>query len=382
MQASVVLERNEHLQVHGVVEISAPETEAEQDIEIVLCVDLSGSMFGLALDTVKAMLKYVFERVDLSAKLSLVVFSDKARVLLELGHHAMDIVLPLLYGLQALGGTNIEDALRVSLGQFTGTADAEVLLLLTDGCANVGERCASCIMKTVDLSPLCTVHTVGFGAHLDTQLLTTLAENSRGMFVHVPDAAAMVSKAGMLLEQSLSVAATNVVLHMPQNLVENLSGVPEYVGSMLKGERLFFPFRVRREAPFHFSFVLHWSNGARVPQPDELIDLEMEPTLPVLVPRVRGHLLRVEIAEYLQQNPSDAARLPVLLQMLENCVFENESMRALLKCRLLAPASGAANELLRQRSLDVNLMDNPFVMPLMREASKSANEYVNARMYR
>ena len=379
MEASMVLQRDENNVVCGVTSIKAPLTSGnEQDIEIVLLVDVSGSMYGNPMDIMKASLEYILQRVGNRAKISVVTFSDEPMVLIELGTHDMHVVLPLVNMLQAAGGTNIHAALLCALQQFTHFADSEVVFLLTDGCANLGETSSSRIMKSCEISERCTIYPIGVGSNLDVDLLTNLASRSRGIFLQVHDMLSMVPKIGMLLEQCLHIVATSVVLHMPANIVKNLSGLEEFVGVMISGETIDFTFRVLEHAPPNLNFTLHWSDNKHVPQADVHIVSKLDVTLPLLVHTIQVNLLRVDIAHYLQKN--DPVLLPDLLQRVDNCPVEN--VRELLKCRLLTPVQGAVNELLRQRSHDVDMPLNPFVLPLMRQGSEQASHFVDERLKR
>ncbi|KAJ4766360.1 hypothetical protein LUZ62_076735 [Rhynchospora pubera] len=150
-------------------------------VDIVAILQVSASMTqGKKLDEVKRAVLFVMSKLTPRDRLSIVVFSSCATRL-----YPLSLVTPssktelekLINGLQAGGGTNMEDGLRMGLdilknSKCTGERVAAIMFM-SDGMQTHGDAC------NVEVRNV-TVHTFGLGDEHDPKVLKAVANQSRG----------------------------------------------------------------------------------------------------------------------------------------------------------------------------------------------------------
>jgi hypothetical protein len=149
------------------------------------------------LDLVKHSMKTVTKTLKPQDYLSIITFSDRARVRLE--PRKMDAggqasASTTVDSLVASGGTNIWDALRVGVEQAKSPICAGkdvVILLLTDGepTTNPPKGIVETLRGTLQTieSQNFTINAFGFGYNLDSLLLDQIARLGNGSFGFIPD---------------------------------------------------------------------------------------------------------------------------------------------------------------------------------------------------
>ena len=165
------------------------ETAADEVLpkDIIFVIDTSGSMKGGKIEQVKASLKFCINSLNPGDRFNLVTFSTEI-------HHFRDklvgadadiraAALDFVGDINAVGGTNINDALLAALGDDPHDAKRPFLIVfMTDGLPTVGITDIGAILKSVagQNSQGVRVHVLGVGSDVNTRLLDTLAEQSRG----------------------------------------------------------------------------------------------------------------------------------------------------------------------------------------------------------
>ena len=173
-------------------------------IDIVAVIDISGSMNTPALveqdgnivdigytilDITKHALITIVESMKPNDRISIVVFSNDARVLFPLTT-ADNINKSIITNLRTEGATNIWAGLNVGLQQFTDTDRISAMLFLTDGLPSAHllppQGILHCLNKKM-INNKVNIYTFGFGYSLDTDLLINIAKAGNGHFSFIPD---------------------------------------------------------------------------------------------------------------------------------------------------------------------------------------------------
>ncbi|HEX4352983.1 MAG TPA: VWA domain-containing protein [Polyangiales bacterium] len=158
--------------------------------DVLVILDVSGSMSGQKLAYAKRALHQLIDRVGPRDRFGLITYESDAQLVLPLQaasdrsvarwHHAVD-------RLEARGGTNMSAGLDFALSQLSGGHHSARVLLLSDGLANEGDSSPSGlaararrIARSEDV-----LTTMGIGDDFNEDLMTSLAEIGTGNFYYL-----------------------------------------------------------------------------------------------------------------------------------------------------------------------------------------------------
>lgn len=158
-----------------------------------LVVDRSGSMDRQnRLGLVKASLAVLADRLRDDDTVAVVSFDDQATPILEpTPARDTDAILEAVDRLQPGGSTNLEAGLRLGYDQARESYDDDavnVVVLCSDGVANVGDTMPGSIVDTVAEEGAAGIHlvTVGFGmGNYNDDLMEQLADQGDGFYSYV-----------------------------------------------------------------------------------------------------------------------------------------------------------------------------------------------------
>jgi Ca-activated chloride channel family protein len=144
---------------------------------------MSGSMFGDKWDQARVAAEYVLTHLNPEDRFNVVLFSTGVNTFstqLEapaVAHEAVDWIR----GVEAIGGTNINDALTTALRMVDPERDTTVLFL-TDGIATEGETNTDAILSNLEegARPNVRIFTFGVGDDVDTFLLDAIVRDFNG----------------------------------------------------------------------------------------------------------------------------------------------------------------------------------------------------------
>lgn len=196
-------------------------------IDLVAVIDNSGSMRTDKIELVKATLEFMVTQLGDSDRLCLVEFNNQALRLCPLtvmNERGKTEVNRIIRNVQAGGGTNIQDGLEIGMRVL---ADRRIennitsLLLMSDGQDNE----SSTILERSHgvLENYCpkirsgfTIHTFGYGAGHDAQLLDKIADMGSGGFYYVENNESIGFAFANCLGELMSVVADeiNVILNL------------------------------------------------------------------------------------------------------------------------------------------------------------------------
>jgi Ca-activated chloride channel family protein len=167
--------------------LAAPKVEVDtQQViakDVILVLDVSGSMRGEKIDQAKEALDFVLDNLNDEDRFNIIAFSTSTRpyardlVLADERGEARDFVARL----EASGSTDINRALLEALA-MANEERPTIIIFLTDGLPTVGEVEIERIIDNVgEAAPRnARIFPFGVGYDVNTALLDTIAENHRG----------------------------------------------------------------------------------------------------------------------------------------------------------------------------------------------------------
>lgn len=166
------------------------EASARPPMDILLLLDVSGSMQGAKISLVRETVMLVLQMLQPSDRVSLITFNSSASVLTGLRRCGGDDLLAsraAASSLSANGGTSIASALQAAVAVLNSRGGVgnpvTGVLLLSDGISS--DLPASKVAVGELLSLGATVHSFGFGADHDAAMMSGIAEAGGGSFVFI-----------------------------------------------------------------------------------------------------------------------------------------------------------------------------------------------------
>mmetsp|Transcript_3916 Transcript_3916/g.8851 ORF Transcript_3916/g.8851 Transcript_3916/m.8851 type:complete len:494 (+) Transcript_3916:114-1595(+) len=215
------------------------DDESRAPVDILVSLDVSGSMAGSKLELCKETLQMLLRQLKKDDRFGLVTFSTVAHLHLPLRRldkkHLRD-ALDSIRALRASGATNLSGGIVTAAEELTRQMGNDnddqhrvrSVFLLTDGFANQGVTDANTLSGIVEnlfsqhpvvgdrtprKSPM-TMHCFGYGEHHDDTLLRRLSNSTPGgTYYYVQNDSNVTSAFGDALGGILSVVAQNVTLH-------------------------------------------------------------------------------------------------------------------------------------------------------------------------
>ncbi|RSL91702.1 hypothetical protein CDV31_015414 [Fusarium ambrosium] len=189
---------------------TAPSTEIPHvPCDIVLVIDVSGSMAGAApvpgeetnestglsiLDLTKHAARTIIETMNEGDRLGIVTFASKAKVvqpLLSMTSENKERSRENVTSMRPIDATNLWHGMLEGIKLFKNVKSSNVpaIMVLTDGMPNHMNPAAGFVPKLRAMGQLpASIHTFGFGYHLRSGLLKSIAEIGGGNYAFIPDA--------------------------------------------------------------------------------------------------------------------------------------------------------------------------------------------------
>ncbi len=216
--------------------------------DIAFVVDTSGSMAGAKIEQARRALKFCIDHLSPGDRFNLVNFGTEANALdsawLAADKRGRERAKTFVEGLQAIGGTNLEDALALVLGLEQRAERPRTLILLSDGKPTIGARDDAALLAQAAKLGKMRVFPVGIGFEVNTLLLDKLAENSGGWRTYVaPDEdleiklSALFQKISspVLAQPKLVAEGVTLLETHPKQLPDLFRGTPLHLFGRFKG---------------------------------------------------------------------------------------------------------------------------------------------------
>ena len=237
----------------------SPRREAASEKPFPKCVsfviDTSGSMAGKKMEQAKGALRFFLEQLRPGDAFNIVPFSTEARPVfpapVEASRANLDKALGDVAALEARGGTNIGDALERVLGVGAGDGRTHLTVFVTDGLPTVGTTDADTLLAQVRRKNTGSerIFVFGVGSDVNTRLLDTMAEESRGARDYVVESESIEVKVGGLLTKLQSPAMTDVEV-----VCDGVTGydlMPRKTPDLFRGDRLLLFGRYKGQGAAH-----------------------------------------------------------------------------------------------------------------------------------
>lgn len=232
----------------------APPLEVEQEEappkDVLLVLDVSGSMKGEKLVQAKDALVYVLEHLNPRDRFNIIAFSSGVRIYARGLQPVSEAAgaREWVRRLEATGGTDIHRALLEAISQ----ADQErptVLIFLTDGQPTEGETNIQRILEDVkDAAPdNVRLFAFGVGDNVNTVLLDMLAQQHRGSTAYVRPGERIDEAVSALYARVSTPLLTDIALDFGPIIVEDV--YPEPLPDLFAGEQLIVVGRYRGNGP-------------------------------------------------------------------------------------------------------------------------------------
>ncbi len=229
-----------------------PENTAKK---ITFVIDTSGSMKGTKIAQARGALRFFLRSLHERDLFNVVPFSTAARPFFAKPTRAsaeeVERALGMVDGIDARGGTNIEDALLHAVAQEATDAAAEnvdyvpITVFLTDGLPTVGTTDADALRAAVRKAnrDAGRVFVFGVGNDVNTALLDGIAADSRGDRDYVRDGEDIEVKTGALFTKLSHPVMTGVEIVCDG--IEGFDVFPRTTLDLFKGSRLLLLGRYR-----------------------------------------------------------------------------------------------------------------------------------------
>lgn len=160
---------------------------ARKNVNLVMVIDVSGSMSGAKIDSVRRSAVQFIEQMAEDDYLSIISFSSQPQSLIKyqrVGDHR-ETMIDTVLGLQAQGDTSLYDAIADGANLIRNTETPETssaLVLLTDGLDTSSFRHTQDSAAQTLAETGATVFTIAFGNDADEDLLERIALQANGNF--------------------------------------------------------------------------------------------------------------------------------------------------------------------------------------------------------
>jgi Ca-activated chloride channel family protein len=190
--------------------------QSAQPRELIYVIDTSGSMAGESIVQAKAALKDALGRLTSADRFNVIEFNSTTSSLyaapVPLTATSYAEALDFVDDLRADGGTEMEPAIHMALGQPATAGYLRHVIFLTDaGVANETSLFAA-IEQRLGTARL---YTIGIGAAPNSYFMRKAAEFGRGTYTHIGDVNAVASTMEALFDKLEHVALTDVFLDWP-----------------------------------------------------------------------------------------------------------------------------------------------------------------------
>ena len=212
-----------------------------KDITFVL--DVSGSMVGDKMKQAKQALLYCINNLNKDDGFDIIRFSTEAYALFGRTEPASESNIKkaekFIKELNAVGGTNIEEALNLALKEKRNADRTRIIVFMTDGKPTIGEtNDESLIKKLIDSNTKnVRIFTFGIGNDLNTHLLDKITEQTKAYRTYISENEDIEIKISGFYDKVQSPVLTNLSLSFNGN-VKTLQTYPKDLPDMFKGSSI------------------------------------------------------------------------------------------------------------------------------------------------
>ena len=192
--------------------------------ELIVVLDISGSMAGTSIHQAKAAAVLAIERLGADDHLNVIVFNNQARGLfstpLIASPENKTIAQGFIQSLRAEGGTEMAPALDMALRGNAAAGALRQVVFLTDG--GVGNE--SDLFNIIDRElGTARLFTVGIGSAPNSYFMVKASETGRGTYTHIANTSEVDERMAALFVKLESTVMTDITLLWPDGAAPDLS---------------------------------------------------------------------------------------------------------------------------------------------------------------
>ena len=231
--------------------------------EVTLVIDRSGSMAGEKMEQARAAALMVLEGLGAGEVFNIVDYADQVESFaprpVAKSEATMVEARRYLRALQAVGGTNLHEALARTLGQDHTTGTLPLVLFLTDGLPTVGVTSEVAIRDMVAAANTSErrIFSFGVGSDVNVPLLDRLAGITRAVSTYVLPGEDVEVKVGSVFRKLAGPVLANLELEtvdedgaVTTRAVRDL--LPQRIPDLFEGDQLVLLGRYLGDQPVHF----------------------------------------------------------------------------------------------------------------------------------
>lgn len=232
--------------------LAAPSVEVKERVakDVILVFDTSGSMEGDKMAQAQDAASYIVNRLDPEDRFNIIAFSTGTRVYQRglVPATQSEDALPFINSLEAVGGTNISQALLEAMAMVDENRPT-TLIFLTDGLATEGITKVDLLIDAVGQAAPDNVRLFAFGVgdDVDTFLLDSLTSEHRGTTTYVRPFEQIDEAVSTFYEKVSTPVLTDLTLDFGDVTIEQL--YPTQLPDLFAGSQLIVAGRYRDGGP-------------------------------------------------------------------------------------------------------------------------------------
>ena len=222
------------------IEIDKSDIE-NKDITFIL--DVSGSMSGEKLEQAKKALLYCVNNLNAGDHFNIIRFSTEAYSLFKTLENAdkqnISEARKFIDNLQAIGGTNIEEAFKLAFNNYQESTRPHFVVFLTDGKPTIGETIDEKLVKKVLNANKSNsrIFTFGIGNEINTHFLDKLTDETKAWRTYVSNEEDIEIKVSNFYDKIQSPVLSDLKLDFGSN-VKVYQTYPKDLPDLFKGSNL------------------------------------------------------------------------------------------------------------------------------------------------
>lgn len=212
----------------------------EKDITFVL--DVSGSMAGDKMQQAKKALLYCVNNLNENDGFDIIRFSTEAYSLFNRIETAngsnQKKAIKFINDLKPVGGTNIQEALKLALEEKGNTKRSHLIVFITDGKPTIGETKDEILLKKLknSNSKNIRIFTFGIGNEINTHLLDNITEQTKAYRTYISENEDIEIKISNFYDKVQSPVLTNLSLNFGE--IRTFQTYPNDLPDMFKGSSI------------------------------------------------------------------------------------------------------------------------------------------------
>lgn len=211
--------------------------------DITFILDVSGSMSGEKMEQARKALLYCVNNLNTDDHFNIIRFSTEAYSLFGSLHKAEKYNIGeakrFIDDLQAIGGTNIEEAFELAFRSYNNSSRPHFVVFLTDGKPTIGETTEDKLLKRISglNKNNSRIFTFGIGDDINTHLLDKITESSKAWRTYVGENEDIEIKVSNFYDKIQSPVLSNLNINFGRGIT-TYQTYPKDLPDLFKGSNL------------------------------------------------------------------------------------------------------------------------------------------------